>query len=423
MKRIQGAPISVLLCAAFLAAWAASIPGQQGAPPANNPPVPGAAAVPAALAAEATATPGSGAMPKMVFEKTQIDLGKLVEGPPVEFHFPFSNQGSGDLTIFEVQKSCGCTRAEALKKVLKPGESSEIQGEFNTVGQIGPRTKTITIVSNDPAQPKLTLRFDANVEQKVKVEPHGVYFRDVGIAETTSQTIRLTNVSGKPMRVTGLRSSLAAASARVVSPAAPAESGQPAVQSLPVADDKTPIVIEVCYKAPEVTGPFSGQLVISTDLPDKPTIDVSMNGAGSGDILVIPTTVYFGMVRAGELPSRSFTIRSRSKIPFEITRIDTEGVDLEVTSEPIPDYAGYKIQARLNRVPDQSERMFKGHIRIHTTHPKQPAVDVGVTGVKAPPGLPPPVSRPVNDLKPQQEGVAVSPPTPAPNPPASHSGQ
>jgi uncharacterized cupredoxin-like copper-binding protein len=68
--------------------------------------------------------------PKMVFEKTSHDFGKIKQNDVVTYDFVFKNTGMQELQIRKTKASCGCTASEPEKKTLKPGETSKISATF-----------------------------------------------------------------------------------------------------------------------------------------------------------------------------------------------------------------------------------------------------------------------------------------------------
>ena len=65
------------------------------------------------------------------------DFAQVKEGEVLEHTFVLKNESEKTLTIKEVNTSCGCTAFKVEKKVLLPGESTEIEVQFNTKGYSG----------------------------------------------------------------------------------------------------------------------------------------------------------------------------------------------------------------------------------------------------------------------------------------------
>lgn len=102
--------------------------------------------------------------PKIVFDKLKYDFGNAKTGEVVKYKFVFKNEGNEDLIIHKTKASCGCTATNPDKTLLKKGESSFINAEFNTAGRQGGQNKSITVVTNDPNNSSVTLELSGNVE-------------------------------------------------------------------------------------------------------------------------------------------------------------------------------------------------------------------------------------------------------------------
>lgn len=102
--------------------------------------------------------------PKIVFDSETFDAGEILAGESLKHAFVFYNRGKSDLVIESAKASCGCTASAPKERVIKPGESSQIEATFNSQGREGSQHKTITVVSNDPNTPKVTLHLKCTVK-------------------------------------------------------------------------------------------------------------------------------------------------------------------------------------------------------------------------------------------------------------------
>ena len=82
------------------------------------------------------------------FEKTEHDLGRILQDETVGYNFKFTNEGESALLILEAQAGCGCTDPRYSKKPIPPGESGEIEVIFDSSGRMGQQTKFVTIFTN-----------------------------------------------------------------------------------------------------------------------------------------------------------------------------------------------------------------------------------------------------------------------------------
>jgi hypothetical protein len=63
--------------------------------------------------------------------ETSHDFGDLKQGKPVFFAFKFKNISAEPLVIETVRTTCGCTAAQYTEDAILPGESGEINMEYD----------------------------------------------------------------------------------------------------------------------------------------------------------------------------------------------------------------------------------------------------------------------------------------------------
>jgi hypothetical protein len=83
------------------------------------------AQIPPAPSAAPTPTNTNGA-PKIHFQNTTYDFGKLSSGQPARHDFIFTNVGNAVLEITGVRPACGCTAAGEWSKTVEPGKTGTI---------------------------------------------------------------------------------------------------------------------------------------------------------------------------------------------------------------------------------------------------------------------------------------------------------
>lgn len=89
--------------------------------------------------------------------------GKVTDGEIVRHTFSFTNTGSEPLQIQNARASCGCTTPNWTKEPIAPGETGEIQVEFNSKGRVGLQNKTVTVTGNFEGGINKTLRIRGEV--------------------------------------------------------------------------------------------------------------------------------------------------------------------------------------------------------------------------------------------------------------------
>ena len=109
------------------------------------------------------------AQPKLTFDKTQHDFGKVNEGDgTASYDFTFKNTGTTPLVVQNVKTSCDCTAPEWTKEPVRAGATGFVRVTYDVKGRPGTFDKTITIHSNStPATASLRI-----VGEVVPVERH-----------------------------------------------------------------------------------------------------------------------------------------------------------------------------------------------------------------------------------------------------------
>lgn len=93
--------------------------------------------------------------PKIVFENTTHDFGKVVAGEKVTFGYKFKNEGDKNLLLVKVSASCGCTAIDYPREPMAPGSEGVLYVTFNSTGKKGFQNKRVTVMAN--TQPSATV--------------------------------------------------------------------------------------------------------------------------------------------------------------------------------------------------------------------------------------------------------------------------
>lgn len=117
-----------------------------------------------------------GESPRLVVLEPEYNFGKINSNKLVEHDFILRNAGTSILKIENIQTICGCTTAEMVKDEITPNEEVPIHVMFDTKGRQGPQIQSVTIASNDPANPTLELRIVGEAIASIHIEPMAVQF-------------------------------------------------------------------------------------------------------------------------------------------------------------------------------------------------------------------------------------------------------
>ena len=95
------------------------------------------------------------------FEETIIDYGEVEFESDGKRIFKFKNIGNAPLVFQRISSSCGCTIPKKPEKPIEPGETGEIEVEYDTK-RVGLFMKAISVISNSK-NPSTVLRIKGEV--------------------------------------------------------------------------------------------------------------------------------------------------------------------------------------------------------------------------------------------------------------------
>lgn len=314
--------------------------------------------------------------PRLHVSQRLHDLGTILEGNIIELTWLLENHGDADLLIERVKATCGCTviKMEDDEKIVPPGRSVNIRAEFNSQGRRGNQIKSVIVYSNDPAEPELRLRFQAQVYFLYNIRPAGlVNFGALQRGQTATKTIDIMPTDRNQFvdikEIIPLEESLFHFESKLLKQNT--ITGQRIY--LTVADDAPMGRLR--------SGVSIRFTVDSTALQRDIEFRVEVVGDLAWQPRVIDTT------RQASLPGKKFPpviIHATNKNPFDILKVDV-GEMFEVEYDMLagsPPRTRYRVKLVLrDHVPFGP---FGKNMRIFTSAVDQPVIDVPVFGIVAP---------------------------------------
>lgn len=116
-------------------------------------------------------------VPRLIFAQLNHDFGYLWRGKTVVHDFYFTNMGSEDLIIDDIELSDGCILIGKPNEIIAPGENGSVVVKVRNWDSYGVQHQTVTIASNDPINPTITLGLHGNVRKQSppKLKPEFCY--------------------------------------------------------------------------------------------------------------------------------------------------------------------------------------------------------------------------------------------------------
>lgn len=218
------------------------------------------------------------------------DFGTVWVGPVLQHTFQIRNTGEAPLDIKKVKPSCGCTIAGTYPKRLDPGEAGEFPFSVSSTKLRGKFEKSITVTTNDPANPSLRLRLRGEVKRYVEMVPAAVHFGKLFGAEKQERVVKITNNTENPLRL------------KVAKPL----DGNFSVKI----NEKVPgQVFELIVTAnpPFKPGAFRKTLTLSTNVEAQTTVNVPVRGSVPQRLDVSPAVLNIGRLDADNNVGRKLT--------------------------------------------------------------------------------------------------------------------
>jgi hypothetical protein len=306
--------------------------------------------------------------PKIQFEKTVLDVPKLMEGGAYEGKFWFTNTGQAVLEVKQPETSCGCTVASVKPEKLQPGQAGEISFALDLTNVRGKADKGITVPSNDPDSPMTHLIIKTDVTPLFEYSPEILFFGLVQAGRPAKGTIDLKRLDGKKLKIT--KTQTRDPSTIKIEPDEKSR-GQAAR-----------LVVET--KPEGKPGAFSDILLIFVDDSPKPNLLIPLAGQLLGGIKAEPQELVWELPPPERWPGPdpdATTIRKlivscvQQGHTLELGEFASDLEDLLVKITPVEDGKKYEVLLKLEQAHKESK---EGLLTFETSLPTQPKLEVPI---------------------------------------------
>ncbi len=142
----------------------------------------------------------STAQAQLTWEKTEIELHPKPGDAEAVAQFKYENKTDKPINIKNVRSSCGCTVASLKKNDVAPGEKGEVTATFKIGNRTGVQQKTVTVETDDSAQPVMNLLLKAVIPDVLQIQPAFVFWEN----GEDPKPKKITVTAGKDVTVTKL---------------------------------------------------------------------------------------------------------------------------------------------------------------------------------------------------------------------------
>ncbi|MBX3279174.1 MAG: carboxypeptidase regulatory-like domain-containing protein [Acidobacteria bacterium] len=270
---------------------------------------------------------------------TAIDFGNVNTGLRASRDLRLRNIGNAPLLISGITSSNPrfAVQLQSSTFGLNPGGSVDLQVLF-TPAAGGNSTGMLAINSNDPAQPRLDVMLSgAGIAPKIEVTPEALNFGSAPLGQTRDMIFLIRNTGAAALRITDLSSDNQpfAVIALIEKP-----SGNLLNPPFDIAPGGS-VDVTVRFRPPVIfagIGPQTGAVVIASNDPMSPQLDVALAGVGLGAWIAAPAEVNFGSVTACEPPpaAAAAPVVNQGNIPLDIAALSIPDRSFALAAPPAP---------------------------------------------------------------------------------------
>lgn len=299
--------------------------------------------------------------PRITYDATHFDFGKIPADAKVSHRFKVTNTGQANLNITQLNPSCGCTSTVLGKWTLAPGESTEVEANFNPTGFRGPVRKSIQVVSDDPANPRTTLTFEADVVREIMPSTESVFFQDLVRSAPRKASVKLASGNDKPVKLVDAKAPGApylAATTR--------QDGNDAWVDIVLDGKKIPAGRQVGADA----------IIVRTANPKVPTVTLTVQWEMRASVVADPLRVAWSEQAGQELRSTVMLKQVDGK-PFKILSAKSTNPVIAVEGVDKTSAARHEIDVVLTA--SARAGLYSEKIILTLDDPEQPEVEVRVS--------------------------------------------
>lgn len=254
-----------------------------------------------------------------------LDFGTVPRGTSAIRTVGVQNIGTADLSISNISiagdPAYTITPTSPTSGTLPPGGFLTVDVDFAPPGSStspGPLTATLTVTTNDPSTPTITVPATGVVGlPKAVITPDALDFATACPTGSTDRSLVVTNTGTAPLTITSI--TLGAGSSSLLSVVA-----APTLPQTLAVGAHLAFTVRLTVPPGTPGGPVTGTVVVATDDPANPTTTLPVTGQiGAATLSVSAAQLAFGGVAVDDRTSLSM-----KDLPLTLSNSGTCGLDL-----------------------------------------------------------------------------------------------
>jgi hypothetical protein len=300
--------------------------------------------------------------PAIRFDYREIDFGKMPQMVKRDTVFTFTNLGDEPLQILDVKTSCGCTAALASEAIIKPGAKGTVDVTFDSKQFRGDVHKTVTVYSNDPGEPRATLKIRADVEASVVYSPKEFKLGTVKKGKKLTKSVRFAAKKDKGLNIEEVDLS---------------DEYFTWTKKEVAHSDSQVYTIDVSLRPDAPLGRLQERMLVKTGVEGSKPIIINFNGEVVHHFSASPSLVNLGSFRRGKAKGQVVIIKPLDRTSHEVESVQSTHPQIQTRLEK-GEGGNYKIFLDVD--PNVVPGRLKARLLIRTTDPDEPVLTVPIQG-------------------------------------------
>lgn len=334
--------------------------------------------------------------PRIRVDGEEFHFGVIDVNATGRHTFVVTSAGDQPLLLTRGKITCGCCTCICTARLpepatIAPGRSDQVTLEWVSKVYTGPFRASVTLGTNDPKRPEVTLWVSGRLGAPVRAAPAEVVLTFVPPNASAAGTVRVYAYSKEPLRVTGWRWSDPAAARHFDVAVEPLTDGQLREE----ADALGGYQVRVATKPGLPAGSFSHRLVLKTNARSVPTVTIPVRGLVGTDVSLVGPgwdaasgVLSLGTVRGdhqGHWPM-FLVVRGplADRVTAKLVRVSPEWLGVEVgEGTPLSEGTVRRIPLTIRIHPAAGavgslgpDPASLGRIVLETSHPDVPRINI-----------------------------------------------
>lgn len=357
----------------------------------------------------------SGEGPRVTYDigRDSVDFGRVTQGAVLHHTYDLNSAGNQDLIITQIKPTCGCTVAKLMVEddngemveyvygdPIKVGRKMELPAKMHTKNKRGNQTVRINVFSNDP-RATMQLGMTASIDPFFNINPGFLTFGKISVGEEVVKSATITTAKGQPMMLSLMEHTKPAGASVALDAKNPDADGRSRSWELTVTLGPDLPEGNLARQLQLISDiEIEGQELAEGDQPEMYEASLTVSAEVVGPFTYTPSYLSMGLVRPGELRTRSVRIDGHDDKFLLAEHLPT----LRIVGLPVPnepgvyeewDLAEYfvaeakavegqnaiDIELRLDGLPEDKRGSFGGMLLVETNHPTKGEIPLRITGV------------------------------------------